>query len=286
MKFKLDDFLMGSAALGIAVWGVFNQAYFLTIFFGGILGSIATFKLLYNDDTGHRKSAVKLAGLAIALASTVSVFSYTVEAEPYVFAPSSVENYEVLEVTPYVDLEKLKPKEEIPVEKPNTYDETKDIKIVKDEITIIDIPEPIDLPEEPIFDEPTVDIEDLVGGLVIDEPIKVEKAKEVVEPEIFDFVEKMPEFTGGMKELLTYLGKNIKYPTLAKEVGIDGRVIVEFIVMEDGSIANAKVVRGIGGGCDEEALRVIKAMPNWQPGIQQGKAVRVKYKVPVRFKLQ
>lgn len=116
------------------------------------------------------------------------------------------------------------------------------------------------------------------------EPIVEEE--EPVEEEIFMVVEEMPEFPGGMAECLKFLGKNIKYPTIAQENGVQGRVIVQFVVNSDGSIVDPVVVRSVDPYLDKEALRVIKTMPKWKPGKQRGKAVRVKYTVPVTFKLQ
>ena len=98
--------------------------------------------------------------------------------------------------------------------------------------------------------------------------------------------EEMPEFTGGMRECMNFLSKNIKYPTTAQENGIQGRVIVQFVVNTDGSIVEPKVVRGVDPELDAEALRVISIMPKWKPGKQKGEAVRVKYTIPVMFRLQ
>ena len=97
--------------------------------------------------------------------------------------------------------------------------------------------------------------------------------------------EVMPEFPGGKEALFAYIGKNLKYPEQAVEEGIEGVVYVTFVVEVDGSIAGVKVLRGIGGGCDEEAVRVVRSMPNWTPGMQAGKPVRVKYNLPIRYKL-
>ncbi|MBP6313138.1 MAG: energy transducer TonB [Flavobacteriales bacterium] len=99
-------------------------------------------------------------------------------------------------------------------------------------------------------------------------------------------VEVMPSFPGGQEEMFKYLGQEIKYPANAIEEGIQGVVYVSFLVEQDGSINDAIVLRGIGGGCDEEALRVVNSMPNWTPGKQGGKAVRVKYNLPIRFTLR
>ena len=107
------------------------------------------------------------------------------------------------------------------------------------------------------------------------------------EPEkVFDMVEQMPAFPGGMQELMVYLGKNIKYPTIAQENGTQGRVIIQFVVERDGTISDVRVARGVDPYLDKEAVRVVKSMPKWIPGKQNGKAVRVKFTVPVMFRLQ
>ena len=102
----------------------------------------------------------------------------------------------------------------------------------------------------------------------------------------YDAVEVMPEFPGGSAELLKYLSTHIKYPTMSQEMGSQGRVIVQFVVDKDGSITNPTVVRGVDAYLDKEAIRVISGMPKWKPGVQNGKKVRVKYTVPVVFRLQ
>lgn len=116
-------------------------------------------------------------------------------------------------------------------------------------------------------------------------PVAVEE-EEPEEQTIFEVVEQMPEFpNGGMAGLMQYLSKNIKYPTIAQENGTQGRVTVQFVVNRDGSIVDAKVLRGVDPYLDKEAIRVISSMPKWKPGMQRGKAVRVKYTVPVMFRL-
>ena len=117
-------------------------------------------------------------------------------------------------------------------------------------------------------------------------PVAVEE-EEPEEQTIFEVVEQMPEFpNGGMAGLMQYLSKNIKYPTIAQENGTQGRVTVQFVVNKDGSIVDAKVLRGVDPYLDKEAIRVISSMPKWKPGKQRGKAVRGKYTVPVVFRLQ
>ena len=114
------------------------------------------------------------------------------------------------------------------------------------------------------------------------DPIEMDE-EEIEEEEIFTIVEKMPQFPGGLEALFQYLGTNIEYPAMAKDSRIEGKVYITFIVNSKGDIDDVRVLRGIGGGCDEEAVRVIKAMPNWEPGRQRGKAVKVQYNIPVNF---
>jgi protein TonB len=123
-----------------------------------------------------------------------------------------------------------------------------------------------------------VDIADLVEHkVVVQEPEK---------PVIFDHVEQLPEFPGGATELLKWLHANIKYPTIAAEQGIQGRVTLRFVVKPDGTIGAVEIVKSLDPSCDREAVRVIKSMPKWNPGKQNGNAVHVWYHLPVTFKLQ
>ncbi len=103
---------------------------------------------------------------------------------------------------------------------------------------------------------------------------------------VFDMVEVMPQFPGGNAELMRYLSANIKYPTIAAENGIEGRVVLKFVVGKDGGISNIQVVRALDPSCDKEAVRVVKGMPKWIPGMQNGHAVAVYFTLPVLFKLQ
>ena len=129
---------------------------------------------------------------------------------------------------------------------------------------------------------------DEAGGEVL-------KAKEVIaqpeppkeeETKVFDVVEVMPSFPGGQAALFEWLSKNIKYPVVAEENGVQGRVIVTFVVERNGSITDVQVVKSVDPSLDKEAVRVVKAMPHWIPGKQNGSAVRVKFTVPVTFRLQ
>lgn len=145
------------------------------------------------------------------------------------------------------------------------------IKIVEDDADI----------EEDIM----VSTEDQVEWVDLDEVDYIEVEPEPEEEEIFMVVEDAPEFPGGINALLEYLKKNIKYPAICRDNNIQGRVIVSFVVNKDGKIVDPEVVKGVNPSLDKEALRVISTMPNWKPGYQRGKPVRVKYSVPVNFRL-
>jgi protein TonB len=135
----------------------------------------------------------------------------------------------------------------------------------------------------------TVEGNDEVGGEVLkakEEIAAPEPPKPVEENKVFDVVEQMPSFPGGMGALMSWLSQNIKYPVIAAENGVQGRVIVQFVVEKDGSITDVKVAKSVDPSLDKEAARVVKSMPHWIPGKQNGSAVRVKYTVPVTFKLQ
>ena len=107
------------------------------------------------------------------------------------------------------------------------------------------------------------------------------------EPEkVFDMVEQMPQFPGGQAEMMQFISKNMKYPTIAQENGTQGRVTCQFVVGADGKVRDVKVLRGVDPYLDKEAVRVIMSMPKWIPGKQNGKAVSVKYTIPVMFRLQ
>ena len=136
----------------------------------------------------------------------------------------------------------------------------------------------------------TVEGNDEVGGAVLkakEDIAAPEPPKHVVEEtKIFTVVEQMPMFPGGDPALMGYLRDNIHYPTVAAENGVQGRVVVGFVVERDGSITDVNIIRSVDPSLDREAMRVVKSMPRWTPGKQNGSAVRVKYQVPVTFRLQ
>jgi len=103
---------------------------------------------------------------------------------------------------------------------------------------------------------------------------------------IFSQVEEMPKFSGGHTEVLKYLHKNLRYPAIAQENGIQGRVVVQCVINKDGSVSDVQVLQGVDPALDKEALRVVSTMPRWTPGKQRGKPVRVRYTLPITFRLQ
>ena len=125
------------------------------------------------------------------------------------------------------------------------------------------------------------------------QPANLEKKKEASQPDmtpdknyVYQTVEEMPEFPGGVEAMMDYVAKSVVYPQEAMDNEISGRVLVCFVIEKDGSITEVEVLKGIGGGCDEEAVRVVKAMPKWKPGKQDGQPVRVSFTMPFTFKLQ
>lgn len=164
------------------------------------------------------------------------------------------------------------PKPQPPAPKPQATQ----IQVVEDDVEVED---EIDINAE-------VSQEEIIEEYVYEAPeIEIEE-EEIVEAEIFTVVEQMPEFPGGAAEMTRFIQKNIKYPMMARESDIQGRVYVNFVVEPDGSVSNVTVMRGIGGGCDEEAVRIVSMMPKWNPGKQRGVAVRCSFTVPIVFRLQ
>ena len=204
-----------------------------------------------------------------------------------------------------VELTKLAEKKEVKVEKkaPVKVEEQKVVEKVKSSVKFT--PPVIKKDDEVKPEEELKSQEDLnktntaIGSFGVkgnDETGgEVLKAKEVIaqpeppkeeETKVFDVVEVMPTFPGGQQALFEWLSKNIKYPVVAEENGVQGRVIVTFVVERNGSITDVQVAKSVDPSLDKEAVRVVKAMPHWIPGKQNGSAVRVKFTVPVTFRLQ
>ena len=171
-----------------------------------------------------------------------------------------------------VEIQQTSQQETTPPPPPPAVQEVEVLNVVEDDVET----ESIEINTE---DEKDVEV-------VIAPPVEapVEEEEEEV---VFVVVETMPEFPGGQQALFKYLSENVKYPVIAQENCIQGRVICQFVVNKDGAIVDVEVVRSGGDpSLDKEAIRVIKSMPKWNPGKQRGKAVRVKYTVPVNFRLQ
>ena len=215
----------------------------------------------------NQRGSWLLMGLVVALAFMFVSFEWTQHDVRVAALSSDDESIFVTELVPitFPD-EKLEP----PPPPENKIVEI--LEIVKNDIEVADnvstVGEDMDVTHKIVWIPPVVETE------VVDEDV------------IVDVAEIMPEFPGGTAALMKYLGTNIKYPTISQEMGSAGRVIVQFVVDKDGSISNPEVVRGVDAYLDKEAIRVISGMPKWKPGVQNGKKVRVKYTVPVVFRLQ
>ena len=224
-----------------------------------------------------------------------------------VIAKVSIENYIAAQnaaIEADVELQSLAEKKEAKVEKKDEPEPEKiEVERVKSSVafTVPEIKKDEEVKEEQEMksQEELQETNTAIGAFNVegnDETAgEVLKAKEVIaEPEppkveetkVFDVVEQMPSFPGGQGALMQWLASNIKYPVVAEENGVQGRVVCTFVVERDGSITDVKVVRGVDPSLDKEAVRVLKQMPSWIPGKQNGSAVRVKYTVPVTFKLQ
>ncbi|SOE22666.1 outer membrane transport energization protein TonB [Spirosomataceae bacterium TFI 002] len=160
-----------------------------------------------------------------------------------------------------------------------------------EEVKVEEPPPPIEKTKDAAITTKTVESDNIATAFTpppppppaITKPAGLGKPKE---EEIFTAVEQQPEFPGGTSEMYKYIGENMKYPAAAQRANISGRVFIKFVVEKDGSIGNIEVLKGIGFGCDEEAMRVIKSMPKWNPGRQNGKNVRVYFTMPVVYRLE
>ena len=223
-----------------------------------------------------------------------------------VYAKVSIENYIASKnaaIEADVELQSLAEKKEIKEEKKDEPEIEKiEVERVKSSVAFT-VPE-IKKDEEVKEDQEMKSQDDLaetntaIGAFTVegnDETAEVKHVEEkIAEPEpvkeeetkVFDVVEQMPSFPGGPSALMQYLNSNIKYPVVAEENGVQGRVVCTFVVEKDGSITDVRVVKSVDPSLDKEAARVVKGMPKWIPGKQNGSAVRVKYTVPVTFRLQ
>ncbi|MCF8235154.1 MAG: energy transducer TonB [Bacteroidales bacterium] len=217
-------------------------------------------------DLENKRTIFLQIGLVVVLAAIFVAF----EAKTYQKKEKVVFQVEDKEL---VQEEIIQTKQEVKPEPPPPPKQVTRIEIVEDDIEI----------EDEIEIDVEADMETEIEEFV---PVEMEEETGAEEMEIFTVVESMPEFPGGEAKLYKYLADNIEYPQLANESGIQGRVFVTFVVERNGEITDVRVLRGIGGGCDEEAVRVVQSMPRWKPGKQRGKPVRVQYNLPIKFTLQ
>lgn len=161
---------------------------------------------------------------------------------------------------------------------------------------------PVVKPDEQVKDEVVPTVEELKkvdpgaktqegqeGGVdysLIETQEKIVEEPQKEAAQVFTYVEEMPTFPGGDEALYTFVGKQIVYPEIAKRAGVEGKLYIQFVVRTDGKVTDVIVQKGIGAGCDEEAVRVVKSMPNWKPGRQNGHPVNVRISIPIVFKLQ
>ena len=213
-----------------------------------------------------KKLTYVLMGLVLVLSICYVAFEWT---------EKEVTKYEVSDTDFFfeeeIDIQQTS-QETPPPPPPPAVQEVEVLNVVEDDVEVEEIE---------INTEDDKDVE-----VVIAPPVEA-PVEEEEEDVVFQVVETMPEFPGGPQALFKYLADNVKYPVIAQENGIQGRVICQFVVNKDGSIVDVVAVRSSGeASLDKEAIRVIKSMPKWKPGKQRGKPVRVKYTVPVNFRLQ
>lgn len=237
-------------------------------------------KSLYSRYLVYSMSIASALLLGIILYPIVKELLQKKDVEKIKVEAPRVINYSQLSAPPPIDLEKPEP------ELFKAPPKAKQVKFIQ----------PVAKKDEEVLEEeyiPTMDeMEDVqistiesegIDSIIVDEVVTIE---EPVKEEVFSFVEVMPSFQGGDAELLKYLGDNLKYPKVAKDVNAEGTVFLQFVVESDGSIADVKVIRSVFEPLDQEAMRVIKAMPKWIPGKQNGKSVKVLYTIPIKFDIQ
>ena len=229
-------------------------------------------------DLEGQKGTGLLIGYIVALATMFACFEYTtreyVETDVVYATTSFVSEEEVIPITQPIFTAAPPP----PADAPQVAEI---LDIVDDNTEIQE--ETIETSEstDQAITGPTAPVS---GPVMAGPPAPVQEESD--EGEIFEVVEQNPQFPGGDAELMKWLTKNLKYPSVAQENGIQGRVLVSFVVNKDGSIVDPKIVRSVDPSLDKEAIRVVSSMPKWTPGRQRGKTVRVKYSLPVTFRLQ
>ncbi len=217
-------------------------------------------------DLESKKSVFMQIGLVVVLSLVLIAFEWSttdVTAETFAMA-EDVEAEE--EIVPITRQEEVKPPPPPPPPKVTDV-----LNIVDDDVEIED---ELEIEDTEVDEDMEVDFE------------MVEEEEETEDAPVFFIVEEMPEFPGGELELRKYIAQSVKYPVIAQENGIQGRVYVQFVVNTKGEVEQVKIARGVDPNLDKEAIRVVQSMPKWKPGKQRGKAVKVSYTVPINFVLQ
>ncbi len=216
-----------------------------------------------HADLERKRSIFFQIGLILAIGASLAAFEWSTEDVVIPMEITSDPMVEEIELPRVIKLEKKKPEIVHKVE-------------IKDIIKVVE--NTSNIAEDPDFTSEATD-----APVVVEIP---ECIPEEVDDEVHIFVERMPEFPGGAQALMKYFAANIKYPVICAEIGMQGKVFIGFVVDKDGSITNVVVKRSPDTNLSKEAMRVVRAMPKWNPGKQGGKPVRVSYTVPVNFRLQ
>ncbi len=204
-------------------------------------------------------------GFIVALGVVLGAFSYTVHEK------NTAGFGELEEIAPEEEIIPITRQQEItPPPPPEVPKVAEVINIVEDDVEIDD---ELDIADVEADQDTEVEI------------VQMQEEEEVEEEEVFYIVENMPEFPGGDVALRTYIAQNVKYPEIAKENGLSGKVFVQFVINQKGEVQDVKIARGVDPALDKEAIRVVQNLPKWKPGSQRGKPVKVSYTVPINFQL-
>jgi protein TonB len=218
-------------------------------------------------DLESKRNTFLLLGLVVSLGITLLAFEWTAKPSK-TESLGQMQSQEVEEEIIPITREEVKPP---PPPPPPKVVEV--LNIVDDDVEIKD---ELEIEDTEADDETMIDVA----------PVIVAEEEEEGDSQVFFIVEDMPEFPGGELALRKYIANSIKYPVIAQENGIQGKVYVTFVVDKDGSVSDARIARGVDPSIDKEALRVVNSLPKWKPGKQLGKTVRVSYTVPINFVLQ
>lgn len=233
----------------------------------GFVDELIQIKKKKNADFKRNQPLFFSIGLFLSIGLVVIAFEWKTydDGEMIELTSSSMADHEIIDIPPT---------EQLPPPPPKTLQQPNLVEVTEEEIIEeIEVNFDVEMTEQTVITPTEFNVE-------------TEDIEEEIADEVFTIVEDQPTPAGGMQSFMQYLYEHIKYPAMAKRLGVEGKVFVEFIVGKDGKLTDVKVIRGIGGGCDEEAVRVIASSPAWNPGKQRGMPVRVKMVMPVHFVLE